>query len=277
MSFASERYAQNATFFTKIKPGEDWWDRTIHAHTTEEMLLLTEEGNCTVICNGDVQEIKTPAFIWNRAGSYHLVSNDMAGKEISYAISFPPKLLDEVSTSQRYYSFIEDYAMFALPVNAEQLERLKKLFDALIGSPIAQRPLLVACVAHQIRQYLKTGVSPICSSSSYSYIFKVIAALEQMKTTGLTTAALAERFHVGKTKLEEDFKNCTGHTIHVFRLRSQLQAARLQLITTDHSLSQIANDCGFTDHSHLIHCFRAEYGTTPGRYRKEFKHYPLGF
>ena len=276
MSFASERYAENATFFTKIIPGENWWDETIQAHTTEEMLLLTEEGNCTVICNGDVQEIKTPAFIWNRAGSYHQVSNATNDKAFSYAISFPPKLLDEVSPSQRYYNFIEGYAMLALPVTAEQLTRLEILFSALVGSPIPQRPLLVACVVHQIRQYLKGGAMPICSSSSYSYIFKVIALLEQPKNTGLTTAALADQFHVGKTKLEKDFKNCTGHTIHAFRLRVQLQAARLQLVTTDNSLAQIAEHCGFTDHSHLIRCFRAEYGITPGQYRKELKESPRG-
>ena len=274
MSFASERYAENATFFTKIIPGENWWDTKIHAHTTEEMLLLTEKGICTVICNGDVQEIKTPAFIWNRAGSYHLVSNATNDKIFSYAISFPPTLLDEVSPSQRYYNFIQDYAMFALPVNTEQLARLEILFNALIGSPIAQRPLLVACVVHQIRQFLKAGAKPICSSSSYSYIFKVIALLEKPKNTDLTTTALAERFHVGKTKLEKDFKNCTGHTIHAFRLQVQLQAARLQLMTTEKSLAQIAEHCGFTDHSHLIRCFRAEYGITPGQYRKELKGTP---
>lgn len=275
MSFASIRFSENATFFTPIIPGEDYWDRNIHAHTTEEILLLTEEGSCTVICNGDTRQIPTPAFIWNRVGSYHIVSGYDADQIRSYAISFPPKLLNEVQPSQRYYDFAERHAMFALPLAKKQMERMENIFRTMMGSPFPQRSLLLACVFHQISLYLRKGAEPICTSGGYSYIFKVIAQLEQLKNTDLTTMVLAEKFHVSKTKLEEDFKRCTGFTIHAFRLRVQLQAARLQLTTTKNSLAQIADDCGFTDHSHLIRCFRAEYGMTPGKYRKDFKNYPL--
>ena len=275
MSFATERYSENATFFTPIIPGEDFWDRTIHAHTTEEILLLTEKGSCTVVCNGDSRQIPTPAFIWNRVGSYHMVSGATNEEIRSFAISFTPKLLNEVQPSQRYYDFVKGHAMFALSLTEDQLLRMQTLFETMMGSPIPQRSLLLACVFHQIGLYLRKGAEPVCSSGSYSYIFKVIVELEQLKNINLTTAALARQFHVSKTKLEEDFKRCTGYTIHAFRLRVQLQAARLQLLTTQKSLAQIADDCGFTDHSHLIRCFRAEYGLTPGQYRKNLKNYPL--
>lgn len=275
MSFAGKRYSENATFFTPIIPGEDYWDRKIHAHTTEEILLLTEKGTCTVICNGETRQIPTPAVIWNRVGSYHMVSGATNEEKRSYAISFTPKLLNEVQPSQRYYDFAQGHAMFALPLREDRLERLERLFKTMMGSPIPQRSLLLACVFHQISLYLRKGAEPICSSGGYSYIFKVISELEQLKNTDLTTVVLAEKFHVSKTKLEEDFKRCTGHTIHAFRLRVQLQAARLQLITTQKTLAQIADDCCFTDHSHLIRCFRAEYGMTPGQYRKHIKNYQM--
>ena len=204
-----------------------------------------------------------------------MVTDATIDKVWSYAISFTPKLLNEVQPSQQYYDFAKGHAMFALPLNADQSLRLEKLFNAMMGSPIPQRSLLLACVFHQISQYLRKGAAPICSTGGYSYVFKVIAELEQLKNADLTTAVLAEQFHVSKTKLEEDFKRCTGFTIHAFRLRVQLQAARLQMITTKKSLAQIADDCGFTDHSHLIRCFRAEYGITPGRYRKDIKNRTL--
>ena len=226
MSFATVRYSENATFFTPIIPGEDYWDRRIHAHTTEEILLLIEEGTCTVVCNGDSRQIPTPAIIWNRVGSYHMVTGATVDKVRSYAISFPPKLLNEVQPSQRYYDFIQGHAMFALPLNENQTIRMDTLFKAMMASPIPQRSLLLACVFHQISLYLRKGAEPIYSTGGYSYIFKVIAELEQLKNADLTTVMLAKKFHVSKTKLEEDFKRCTGYTIHAFRLRIQLQAAR---------------------------------------------------
>lgn len=240
----------------------------------EEILLLTEKGSCTVTCNGNTYQIPTPAFIWTRPGSYHMVSGYEAKEKRSYMISFTPKLLKDIPPVQRYYDFIRDHAMFALPLNEKRLFRPERLFTTLLESPMPQRAPLLACIFHQISLYLKAGAETICCPGSYSYIFKVIAMLEQLDNKGLTTALLAEQFHVSKAKLEKDFKKCTGHTLHAFRLRVQLQAARLQLITTDSSLAQIADACGFTDRSHLIRCFRAEYGVTPGQCRKNYESRP---
>ena len=271
MSISSELIANYSTFCYYINPEENQWDKTIHAHTTEEILLLAEEGTCSVFCNGTTHEIKTPAFIWTRAGSYHKISDATVKQWDSYFISFTPKILDDIPPKQQYYNFIEDHMMFALPLTAAQLDRLGKLFSALVGSPIPQRAPLLSCIFHQISLYLRTGAETICASSSYNYIFKVLSVLEKIENTGLTTEILAKQFHVSRAKLAKDFKKCTGHTIHAFQLRVRLQAARLQLVTTKKPLMQIASDCGFTNRSHLIRCFRTEYGVTPGLCRKNSK------
>lgn len=274
MSFAGKRYSNYSAFVTHISPGEDYWDRNIHAHTTEELLLLTEEGICTVTCNGNTYQVPTPAFIWTRPGAYHLVSGFSAKTKRSFMISFIPRLLEDIPPAWRYYDFIQDCAMFAMSLSNARLFRLERLFTALLESPMPQRAPLLTCIFHQASLYLKAGMETVCAPNSFSYIFKVIAILEKQNNKDLTTALLAEQFHVSKSKLERDFKNCTGHTIHAFRLQVQLQAARLQLTTTDKSLTQIATDCGFTDRSHLIRCFRTEYGMTPGQCRKNYQNRP---
>ena len=271
MSYSTSKYSDYATFFSPIFPDRDRWDRIPRAHTLEEIVLLTEAGTCTVLCNGTTYQIPTPAFIWNRAGSYHMISGATVEKINSYLATFSAKFLKDVPPSLQCYDFIQGQAMFAMPLNAQRLRHLERLFLSMIGSPTEQRSALLGCAFHQISLYLKSGAETICASGDYSYIFKVIAALEQLNNGDLTIPALAERFHVGKTKLERDFKNCTGHTIHAFRLRVQLQAARQQILTTEKPLAQIANDCGFTDHSHLIRSFRKEYGITPGQYRRNYK------
>lgn len=277
MSYAGKRYADYASFISPIfpvTPGHNYWDKTPKAHTVEEIILFSEQGTCSVFCNGITYQIPTPAFIWNKAGSYHMISDFTVTQETSYLATFTQKFLEDVPSKLRCYDFMQDRAMFAMPLDAQRLLRLETLFASLIDSPMEQRSALLGCVFHQISLYLKSGVNTICSSNSYSYISKVIAVLEQLENTKLTTAALAGDFHVGKTKLETDFKKCTGYTIHAFRQRVQLQAARHRLITTEKTLSQIANECGFTDRAHLIRCFRAEYGITPGEHRKNYKNRP---
>ena len=203
-----------------------------------------------------------------------MVSGFMAREKRSYMISFTPKLLEDIPPVQRYYNFIGDYAMFAMPINSKRLFRLEKLFATLIESPMPQRAPLMACIFNQISLYLESCAETMCCLGNYNYIFKVIDQLKQLSDKNTTTALLAKQFHVSKNKLEKDFKNCTGHTVHAFRLRVQLQAARLQLVTTEKSLAQIASDCDFTDRSHLIRCFRKEYGITPGQCRKNYKNRP---
>ena len=58
--------------------------------------------------------------------------------------------------------------------------------------------------------------------------------------------------------------------IHTFRLREQVRTARMQIATSAEPLVKIAADCGFTDESHLIRAFRAEYGISPGVFRRKF-------
>ena len=274
MSYAGIRYSHYSTFFSPIFPHEDYWDHQLHSHTTEELLLLVSEGSCIVDSNGNSYQIPTPAFIWNRAGSYHLVSNAVKGTRPSYVASFLPSILTDVPEKLRYDAFMQRYAMFALPLKEDQLYRLEALFQILVESPLPQRQLLLPCIFHQVTQYLNNGATPICCSSHYNYVFQVLSLLERSGCEKTTSRDLAKRFHVSKNKLEADFKKATGYTIHAFRMRIQLQTARVMLASTSQSLVQVATACGFTDESHLIRSFRKEYGMTPGAFRKTHKKDP---
>jgi len=44
----------------------------------------------------------------------------------------------------------------------------------------------------------------------------------------------------------------------------------MQIATSPDPLAKIAMNCGFTDESHLIRAFRAEYGITPGIFRRKY-------
>jgi len=271
MSFATARYTDYSTFFSIINPGADYWDAEIQSHTTEELLLLVSPGSCTIRSNGETFQVPTPAFIWNRAGSYHLITGQSIVGEPSYTANFPTKLLTDTPKELQFFRFIEDNAVFALPLNESRLKRLKALFAVLVDSPMSQRIPILSCVFHQVSLYLKPDTVVYNSTGSNNYIFKVISILEQSESKGLTTQDLADQFHVSKSKLEKDFKRCTGRTIHNFRLLIQLQTARMQLLTTKKTLLQIAYECGFTDESHFIRTFRKQYGITPGACRRNYK------
>lgn len=269
MSFQSKKYPLFNSFCMDFRLDALYWDTEVHMHTVEELLLLTHRGSCRITSNGHTVELPTPAFVWNKAGSFHLI-NGVEGIASGYVIAFHPGIFSDLHKQLLRTNFMKDVGMFALPLDEENLSRLQLLFQSIQGSPFFQRQLLLPCIFHQVTQGLKAGLKPIRIGNTQGYIFEVIQLLRSPDPEKLTIEALADRFHVGTTKLKTDFKKITGTTIHSFRLRQQVHNARVLLASTTLPMAQIAIDCGFTDESHLVRTFRKEYGTTPGVFRRKY-------
>jgi len=274
MSYDSKQYGDFSCCFIPVRHDLDLWDRQIHSHATEELLLIISKGNCTIDSNGSTYQVETPAFIWNRAGSYHRIIHTPEDPRTSYLVAFAPDILSDIPAQLQYMDFMRGYGLFALTLNNDRLFRMRALFNVLINSPLRQRQLMFPCIFHQISLYLKAGSEPVVSYSRFAYITQVLALLGDPNTEKLTSQQVATRFHVSRNKLESDFKRATGQTLYSFRLQRQLQNSRLLLANTNKSLVEIANACGFTDESHLIRAFRKQYDMTPGVFRKQHKQNP---
>lgn len=80
------------------------------------------------------------------------------------------------------------------------------------------------------------------------------------KEAALACGMSPSRFHTV-------FRDTMKMTFGRFVLRTRLSRAAHELASTDHTIASIAAESGFTDDSHLHHCFRQEYGCTPSEYR----------
>ena len=270
MSYRSIKYPIFNCFCMKLRlDGDPYWDHEVHMHTVEELLLLTHPGSCRVVSNGEVLRVPTPAFLWNRAGSFHFV-DEVDGIATGYVIAFHPDIFSDLHKKLLHTEFMGDSSLFALPLDESNLNRLDLLFQATVGSPLFQRQLLLPCIFQQVTRALEKGLAPIRSGNTRGYIFQVIDLLRSPGPEKLTIAALAARFHVGTTKLKTDFKKITGTSIHNFQLGQQVHKAQVLLATTKASLAQIALECGFTDESHLVHHFKRKKGITPGTFRRTY-------
>ncbi len=65
------------------------------------------------------------------------------------------------------------------------------------------------------------------------------------------------------------FKRLTGVTPHQFILRARLREAAMRLVRDEARVIAIALDSGFGDISNFNRAFRAEFGVSPERYRRE--------
>lgn len=271
MSCNSEEYVKYPTFCMKLQPASDPWETDIHVHTVEELILVCSPGSCTVINNGQTHRITTPALIWNRLGSFHVMAQIDQEAE-AYIVCYHPQFFSDMPGHLLRNGFVSGSCLFALSLTDAQTQRLRQLYLALRDSPNFQRKLLLPCIFDQLSQYLKHGSKPILAQNTCDYIVDVVDLLQRHWAEKLTIPELADRFHVGTTKLKKDFKRITAETLHGYQLRMQLQAARSRIGSSELPLAQIASECGFTDESHLIRTFRKLLGITPGEYRLQLKH-----
>ena len=59
--------------------------------------------------------------------------------------------------------------------------------------------------------------------------------------------------------------------MHEYLVFVRLRSAALELVSTDHSITNIATHCGFSDSNYFKDAFKKKYGVSPREYRDAAK------
>ncbi|TPG52066.1 AraC family transcriptional regulator [Sphingomonas glacialis] len=79
---------------------------------------------------------------------------------------------------------------------------------------------------------------------------------------------LARLVDLSSSHFSRAFKRSTGDTPYEFIMRRRAERARILMLGTSDSLSQIARKCGFADQAHLTRLFKRFLGQTPMRWKR---------
>jgi AraC family transcriptional regulator len=99
-------------------------------------------------------------------------------------------------------------------------------------------------------------------------------AIEYMHTDFRQTISLehiAKIAGVHPVHLARTFRRIHGCTVGEYTRRLRLEDACKKLIATEKSITELALECGFTDHSHFCHAFRRQFGAAPSRFRRAYR------
>jgi YesN/AraC family two-component response regulator len=118
------------------------------------------------------------------------------------------------------------------------------------------------------RNLLGQSAAPIATNDSVEAILRYIKQ-HIYEPSLLTIEHLAEVFHYSPAYISIFFKRHTGEPLkqYITKLKMSLIEARLQY--SQHSLTEIADEFGFTDESHFCKQFRKYTGKTPTAFRKK--------
>lgn len=93
----------------------------------------------------------------------------------------------------------------------------------------------------------------------------------------ITLDDVSKHVYTASTYLSSIFKKHTGKTFSEYLVEQRLMYARRLLCHTNHSITDIGFESGFSTYSHFSRCFKKKYGITPKQMRSEYKSFETTF
>ncbi|NBL65604.1 helix-turn-helix domain-containing protein [Flavobacterium sp. NST-5] len=102
-------------------------------------------------------------------------------------------------------------------------------------------------------------------------INKILTYIKQNIGNGelLKTKNLSQQFNLSQNYVGEYFKNLTGENLQQYVSLYKMKCIKQRLLYSDYPISQIADELGFTDESHLSTQFKKHTGINPTKFRQE--------
>ncbi len=157
----------------------------------------------------------------------------------------------------------------------------RPILNKIFHSPdYSTNPLVVNKVPIYDRNHEIMGVAMMCyyiDSTSHSIgwdqrLADVIDYIHCHYTDQLKNETLTQIAGVSETHLKRVFNQLFGMPPIEYVILTRINEARNLLEITDRTVSDIAQEVGFYDHSHFIRHFKRIRGCTPNQYRKQLKH-----
>lgn len=142
------------------------------------------------------------------------------------------------------------------------------LVDRHIGRAASKKSLAIMMIDETMAAERPQPGMPLELTTADPLVRKALLTMQQRLDTPLTVAALAAHLNVSRRKLERHFSEALSLTPSKAGMKIRLAHAELLLQRSERSVTEVAQDTGFSDVSHLIRVFRATHGTTPEAWRR---------
>lgn len=152
-----------------------------------------------------------------------------------------------------------------------QLARL--LFEQLRRNDITSR-LTIEGLILEIFADLTQPERADQPSHRFRWMSKAVDFLHANCSRSISLDQVAQAAEVHPVHFARSFRQVHGCTPGEYLRRLRIDDACTKLIISDISMTDLAIESGFADHSHFSHSFRRQLGMSPTTYRKIHRRYP---
>jgi AraC family transcriptional regulator len=218
-------------------------------------------GGCTERLGSQTDNPRMGSIVFHPADEEHEVRFDGAATHI-FNVEVRPSLLRHaeqcgVSLGRRQR------------LDSPQLRWLvARLYNAYSSEPAAPHLGLQGLVYELLAEI---GSMPVQSADGSPAAARAEEYLRAHFQDSVGLQEVARAIGVHPVYLARAFRAFHGRTLGDRLRQVRVEYASRLLAESDHTLAEIAVECGFSDHSHLTRTFRAEAGITPAAYRKAYR------
>lgn len=103
---------------------------------------------------------------------------------------------------------------------------------------------------------------------SVQKIQEICSFIHTHYSTDISLNTISKSFFLSPSYLSRQFKDVTGFNITDYIQQTRIKNAQAQLLMTEHSISDISQNCGFTSFSQFNRVFKKITDLTPSEYKK---------
>lgn len=255
-------------------------------HWHDEMeLMLVKSGECTVTLNKVPITAGTGDIVLILPGMLHAIEQ-LDNRNCEYfSIIFDLKLLGQDSASDYcFHEYIKPYLEERIllpnkiPCGHPNHDKLLEILDPLTQTVSNTSKGYELFVKSQLFRILwlfesleekQIHASPdLAQASQINKMKELLVFIHSNYTSPLSLKEAAGYCGYSVSYFTKFFKAFTGMTLVEYINHYRLEKAAELLLTTDLSVIEISESCGFENHSYFIRLFQRHYQTTPLKYRR---------
>jgi transcriptional regulator GlxA family with amidase domain len=137
-----------------------------------------------------------------------------------------------------------------------------------VGPALAQKSLHIMIVDRARPATSPQPQPPLAYDIDDARVLRAILLIEQNLSEPLSLSAIATHLNISKRQLERLFRTHVGQGVQTYSRMLRVHYGLWQLAIRERTITEIAQDCGFSDASHFIRSFRQEFGKSPLQMRR---------
>lgn len=252
-------------------------DTLLLNHWHEELeIVYTLRGHSLHYIDGKCIESQPGRLIVVNSESSHNIIPDRTmygGREIAVTVLIVSRQFLEVVFPNFKTLYFMNEKETACPEICDLMTILARYDDSVdltSYEKIYVKGLVLQLLYHMTEEGVaeKDAILPLNNQKNIERLKGVLQYIENHYMEKLSQAEVAEKFYFSKEYFARFFKKHTGMTFIEYLTKYRVHKARIQLMSSDAGILEIALNHGFSDDRRLILAFKEEYGTTPFQYRK---------